>query len=286
MINKKILITLIFLTSTLFSCKNINNTNNDFRNYELENITIKTNREDGSTHWNLSSKKAEYDKINQITKAVKPILHIYNDDIANIKATSRKISLFEGSSKIILNDNVLIELLTDNKTQIRGEEMIWNPIENTLYISNYSTITFDHGSIRSQKSSLNIKSMDIMFSGNVNLSLLLSKDNNKIQITADNGLWNETTGVIQLDNSVSLDISNLDNTFNHKFKGSVLNGNIYSGDYSIEDCNYTNNNKQLTKSTNCFLSNNIDIKDVRSIILPNIITFKSNEERPVTTIFK
>jgi len=102
--------------------------------FVFRSLNLNQRREDGSRDWDLISPEARYDLESRTVQAQSPSGLIYRDDKPYLRISARQATVVNDGDRIVLEGNVKLQQITDQRLLIEGERLVWTPDESHIVV--------------------------------------------------------------------------------------------------------------------------------------------------------
>ena len=102
--------------------------------FVFRSLNLNQRRDDGSRDWDLISPEARYDLESRTVQAQSPSGLIYRDDKPYLRISARQATVVNDGDRIVLEGNVKLQQITDQRLLIEGERLVWTPDESHIVV--------------------------------------------------------------------------------------------------------------------------------------------------------
>ena len=102
--------------------------------FVFRSLNLNQRRDDGSRDWDLISPEARYDLESRTVQAQSPSGLIYRDDKPYLRISARQATVVNDGDRIVLEGNVKLQQITDQRLLIEGERLVWTPDDSHIVV--------------------------------------------------------------------------------------------------------------------------------------------------------
>ena len=102
--------------------------------FVFRSLNLNQRRDDGSRDWDLISPEARYDLESRTVQAQSPSGLIYRDDKPYLRISARQATVVNDGDRIVLEGNVKLQQITDQRLLIEGERLVWTPNDSHMVV--------------------------------------------------------------------------------------------------------------------------------------------------------
>ena len=107
--------------------------------FVFRSLNLNQRRDDGSRDWDLISPEARYDLESRTVQAQSPTGLVYRDDKPYLRISAQKATVVNDGDRIVLEGNVRLQQLTDQRLLIEGERLVWTPDDSNIVVDQQPT---------------------------------------------------------------------------------------------------------------------------------------------------
>ena len=100
----------------------------------FRSLNLNQRRDDGSRDWDLISPEARYDLESRTVQAQSPSGLIYRDDKPYLRISARQATVVNDGDRIVLEGDVKLQQITDQRLLIEGERLVWTPNDSHMVV--------------------------------------------------------------------------------------------------------------------------------------------------------
>ena len=102
--------------------------------FVFRSLNLNQRRDDGSRDWDLISPEARYDLASRTVQAQSPSGLIYRDDKPYLRISARQATVVNDGDRIVLEGDVKLQQITDQRLLIEGERLVWTPNDSHMVV--------------------------------------------------------------------------------------------------------------------------------------------------------
>ncbi|WP_320676864.1 LPS export ABC transporter periplasmic protein LptC [Prochlorococcus sp. MIT 1300] len=106
----------------------------------FNSLNLRSQKQSGVMDWSLKSPKARYQHGIRLIKAIDPSGIIYQDDKPYISIKAKLATIINDGEILLLEGEVRLKQLTNNKAVILGKSMKWTPSNSLIVIEHRPTL--------------------------------------------------------------------------------------------------------------------------------------------------
>ena len=107
--------------------------------FVFRSLNLNQRRDDGSRDWDLISPEARYDLESRTVQAQSPTGLVYRNDKPYLRISAQKATVVNDGDRIVLEGNVRLQQLTDQRLLIEGERLVWTPDDSNIVVDQQPT---------------------------------------------------------------------------------------------------------------------------------------------------
>ena len=102
--------------------------------FVFRSLNLNQRRDDGSRDWDLISPEARYELDSRTVQAKSPSGLVYRDDEPYLRISAEQATVVNDGERIVLEGNVKLQQLTDQRLLIEGERLVWTPVHSHIVV--------------------------------------------------------------------------------------------------------------------------------------------------------
>ena len=175
--------------------------------FVFRSLNLNQRRDDGSRDWDLISPEARYDLESRTVEAQSPTGLVYRDDKPYLRISAQKATVVNDGDRIVLEGNVRLQQLTDQRLLIEGERLVWTPDDSNIVVDQQPTAVDSRSQLSAERFVLLQDRDQLRLDGPTRLlhwpEMRTAKTASDTEILGGSGSWNLKSGRLTVSGPVT-----------------------------------------------------------------------------------
>ena len=196
--------------------------------FVFRSLNLNQRRDDGSRDWDLISPEARYELDSRTVQAKSPSGLVYRDDEPYLRISAEQATVVNDGERIVLEGNVKLQQLTDQRLLIEGERLVWTPVHSHIVVDRQPKALDSRSQLSAERFVLMQDRDQLRLDGPTRLlhwpETRSTETTSDTEILGGSGTWNLKSGRLTVSGPVTA----------HRDDDSVLTASALEGDTAAQ----------------------------------------------------